>query len=214
MIKKFKFFKLTESSEIESQGKLDLTDAIFFDKSKKLNNYLTIYYIVNNNRKAYYDIIIVDNDMNIIFGESIEDNKFKYRIPTFRIPLEKTFEIVDNKSSKKGLVDETGKNIIVEPIFLNCRVYDKYYYFYNGEYDNYDLLTIVSFNGTIITKDNTEIKYLNLHSEIDESRQNYALYATFKLNGSNKKYTYKVKNIVDFFNTDWRLELDTKKFNL
>ena len=126
MINKFKIF-INDNSNIDSnykleiQGKLDIKNIEYHYDDKILNDYLTVHYIVNKDRSAYYDIIVTDKELNILFGRFINNDKFKYSIPDGRIPSKKTFEIVNNKTKEAGLVDETGRKIIIEPKFLKCR---------------------------------------------------------------------------------------------
>ena len=215
MINKFKKF-INENSNINSdyklqiQGILDIKNVKYYQEPQKLNDYLNMYYIINENRPSYYDIMVVDNDMNILFGESININKFKYKIPS-RIPSKKTFEIVNNETKKSGLVNETGKKIIIEPKYETCRDENHYWKLYNGEFYNYDLLTIVDYNGNILTKDNTQITYLNIDNDSDNIR------IIFKIMGSDEKRYNIIKNLTylsDFFKTDWKLKIDSEKFNL
>ena len=215
MINKFKKF-INENSNINSdyklqiQGILDIKNVKYYQEPQKLNDYLNMYYIINENRPSYYDIMVVDNDMNILFGESININKFKYKIPS-RIPSKKTFEIVNNETKKSGLVNETGKKIIIEPKYETCRDENHYWKLYNGDFFNYDLLTIVDYNGNILTKDNTQITYLNIDNDSDNIR------IIFKIMGSDEKRYNIIKNLTylsDFFKTDWKLKIDSEKFNL
>jgi hypothetical protein len=165
MINKFKIFindnsNIDSNHKLEIQGKLDIKNIEYHYDDKILNDYLTVHYIVNKDISAYYDIIVTDKELNILFGRSINNDKFKYSIPDGRIPSKKTFEIVNNKTKEAGLVDETGRKIIIEPKFLKYRDEDYYWLFYNGEFTDYELLTLVKYDGTILTKDNIYISHI------------------------------------------------------
>ena len=110
MITKFKIYE--SLNQIIPQGKLDLSNRILINNIRDLDNtnycrdsineYLTRYYLRNENRKSYYDKFITDKQLNILFGESVDKEKFNYNL-SFNNNTGPCHVFNDNKTKKKWI---------------------------------------------------------------------------------------------------------------
>lgn len=215
MITKFKIYE--SLNQIIPQGKLDLSNRILINNIRDLDNtnycrdsineYLTRYYLRNENRKSYYDKFITDKQLNILFGESVDKEKFNYNL-SFNQNTSPCHVFNDNKTKKNGLVDNTGKNIIVQPEYDFIQLSNGYWFMTTGK-DNPNETAIASRGGKILMKKNNFFSSVSKQTKLINGE--WIDVIQYKIKGDEK---YRSMPIDEFFNTNWELKLATDKYNL
>lgn len=222
MITNFKIFESVNENIIPSQGKLDVSSrkiTTFSSRSldannyviDKLNDYLISYRIRNEEWKSYYDIYITDKDLNILFGESRDKDKFNYKLFFDGNFIHDCIIFQDNKTSKYGLVDETGKNVLVQPEYGHIGLYDGYWRMTTGEDPilEPDETAIANRKGKILMEKNNFFHRVSKQTiTINGKWEDVILY---NIKGEKE---YKKMSIDEFFNTDWEIKLASDKYNL
>jgi len=222
MITNFKIFESVNENIIPSQGKVDVSNrkvTTFSSRSldannyviDKLNDYLFKYSIRNEEWKSYYDIYITDKDLNILFGESRDKNKFNYKLFFNDNFIHDCIIFQDYKTSKYGLVDETGKNILVPTEYDHIGLYDGYWRMTTGKEPilNPEETAIANRKGKILMKKNNF--FHSVSKQTITVGYNWKDVISYNIKGEKE---YKNMPIDEFFSTDWEVKLASDKYNL
>lgn len=218
-----KYIKTFESlNQIPSQGKLDLSSrkiTTFSSRSldannyviDKLNDYLIKYSIRNEEWKSYYDIFITDKELNILFGESRDKNKFNYKLFFNENFIHDCIIFQDYKTLKYGLVDETGKNILIPAEYDYIKLADGYWEMTTGKEPilGPDEIQIANRKGKILMKKNNFFHSVSKQSKFINGEWTDVI--QYNIKGDKE---YKNMSIDEFFNTNWELKLAANKYNL
>jgi len=202
MFTKFKLFENDAYSHIiPFQGKLDLNNVkfAFNEHSEVLNKYLLRYYIINEKRPAYFDEIITDKNQNILFGKSVDKGKFNYTLNFRNDNGPMVFD--NNKTSKCGLVDETGINILVNDEYDHVKLDNGFWILTTGK--ELDEISIANRDGKVLMKKNGFFDSINVY----ENRG----FVQYKL---KNKQSYEIMNFDEFFSTNWELKILLDKYNI
>lgn len=218
-----KYIKTFESlNQITSQGKLDLSSrkiTTFSSRSldannyviDKLNDYLIKYSIRNEEWKSYYDIFITDKELNILFGESRDKNKFNYKLFFNENFIHDCIIFQDYKTLKYGLVDETGKNILIPAEYDYIKLADGYWVMTTGKEPilGPNDIQIANRKGKILMKKNNFFHSVSKQSKFINGE--WIDVIQYNIKGDKE---YKNMSIDEFFNTNWELKLAANKYNL
>lgn len=205
------------TNKIISQGKLDISNLYRVSNISdlndsnygvdRLNKYLLKYYIRNKKKTGYYDIFITDNQQNILFGESIEQNKFNYELTFKRNHI--SFIYKNNITSKFGLVDESGKNILVKDDYDNITLSDDIWILSTGSYAKADKIKIVDLKGVTLLEETT--LFDNIIKTDEFIKGNWISVIKYRIKG---QINNNILPADEFFSTNWELKLTTQKYNL